>query len=562
MTLRLLFLCAVRREIAILGGVWTRLARSSQKLAIGLLIVLCAMLLPSSGSAQGLRLELAGTDQVYFSYHGRPLLSFGGMSDFLFYAADDAYDYKLWADWQAAHGMNHCRAYLPGSWTYIEKFARENGGSVDKVLFPFQETSPGSRQFDLTKFDPRYWKRFREQCEYLQSKGIIIDLLMFNGWQLWNYNRNVAADNWDGHFFNPKNNINAFTDHLASEKHRDNRLKFYHSVVDGPPELLAVQKAYFEKIIEMTYDLDNIYYELVHELGMNYSDWSKTSRWIETIALTVRRKWDALSPDRPIILGIDAGHLKGFPFNQQGGFPRSEIEWVFTRPYFDILVFGNCHHTGNAREWRLKYKKPYIPQESTDDAGYKWSYRAPEMRTHLRKYLWKMMMVKCQQMDFYVKGLRKGFPVVERPGPPHNYDPRGWSQFEEDALRLREFFDRIRDYSKLDFRGHFFISPIGHNLVLASSQEVIAYVSSPTGIEGYHYGPRGAQIRLADLPLADGQYRAEFFDPKSGSAGARMIRVRGGTTNFRTPPFVDDYAIRIAAVPAPPPRRQPDTPRR
>ena len=512
-------------------------------------IFVCAVLAPSLCAGQGLRLERTGTDQVYFSYHGKPLLSFGGMSDFIFYAAEDAYDYQRWADWAAEHGMNHCRAYLPGSWTYIEKFARENGGSVDNVLFPFQEVKRGSRQFDVTKFDERYWRRFRQQCEYLQSKGIIIDLLMFNGWQLWNYNRHVAAHNWDGHFFNPKNNVNAFTDHLASDSNPGNRLKFYHSVADGRHELLAAQKAYFEKIIEVTHDLDNIYYELVHELGMNYSDWSKTSKWIEVMAMTVRNKWNRLNSNRPIILGTDAGHLRGFPFNQQGGFPESEIEWVFTRPYFDVLIFGNCHHTGNAREWRRKYKKPYIPQESTDDAGYKWSYRAPQMRAHLRKYLWKMMMVKCQQLDFYIKGLRRGFAVEEKPGWPHNYDPNGWNRFEDDARRLRQFFDRVIDYAELDFKGHFFISPIGHNLVLSSRREVIAYISSPTGIEGHDYGPRGAQIRLADLPLPDGTYRAEFFDPKSGPAGSRIIRVRRGTTNFRTPAFQDDYVVHIVAPP-------------
>ncbi len=214
--------------------------------------------------APGLRLEKAGSEQVHFSYRGKPLLSFGGMSDFLFYAAEDAYDYRKWADWQAAHGMNHCRAYLPGSWIHVEKFTQENGGTVENVLFPFQETEPGSRQFDLTRFDERYWKRFRRQCEYLESKGIIIDLLMWNGWQLWDYNREVASFNWDGHFFNPENNVNGFTDHLSTAKNRDARLRLYHSVADGRDALFAAHRAFFEKIIEVTYDLDNVYYELVH----------------------------------------------------------------------------------------------------------------------------------------------------------------------------------------------------------------------------------------------------------------------------------------------------------
>jgi hypothetical protein len=522
---------------------------SSFRAVIPCSILFIIMLVPSVAvlPAQPLKLERAGTEQVYFSYHGKPLLSFGGMSDFIFYAAEDAYDYKHWADWAAEHGMNHCRAYLPGSWVHIEKFAEENGGSKENVLFPYKETSPGSRQFDLTQFDERYWKRFREQCQYLESKGIIIDLLMWNGWQLWIYNKEVAAHNWDGHFFNPDNNVNGFTDHLSIAKNGSARLQFYHSVADDKNELFVAQRAFFEKIIEETHDLDNVYYELIHELAMNYDNWGKTSQWIEAMALAVRAKWDALNPDRPIILGTDGGHLAGFPFNQSAGFPEpgSEMDWVFTRPYFDIMVYGNQHHAGNAREWRKHYKKPYIAQESRDDAGYAWSYRVPEMRNHLRKYHWKLMMVKCQQMDIYIKGGRNYFPVQDRPGYPQNYDPVGWSAFEDDALLLRQFWNSIVDYASLDFKGHFFISPLGHDLVLSSEKEIIAYMSSPTGIENYAYEPRGGQVRLADVPFPNGDYTAYFFDPKQGPAGSREIKVRQGTTNFRTPNFVDDFVVHI-----------------
>src|SRR5690606_15190538 len=122
-------------------------------------------------------------------------------------------------------------------------------------------------------------------------------------------------------------------------------------------------------IIEVTHDLDNIYYELVHELGMNYGDWEKTNQWVEAMAIAVRDKWKQLNPERSIILATDAGQLKGFPFNQSGGFPEkgSEKDWVFSTPYFDILGYGDIHHTANGRGWTKKYNKPYIMQESSDD---------------------------------------------------------------------------------------------------------------------------------------------------------------------------------------------------
>jgi len=497
--------------------------------------------------SQPLQLEKVGTEHVYFTYHGKPLLSFGSMSDFIFYAAEDAYDYKKWADWQASHGMNHCRAYLPGSWVHVEKFAHENGGKIENVLFPFKETEPGSRKFDLTKFDDRYWKRFREQCIYLQSKGIIIDMLMWNGWQLFNYNPEVARYNWDGHFFNPENNINPCTGILNSAENQDNRLKIYHSLSDGNKELYEIQKAYFEKIIETTYDLDNVYYELVHELAMNYIDWDKTSEWIEAMAQVVRHKWQEYNPDRSIILATDGGHLEGYPFNYGGGYPEpgSEMDWVFTRPYFDVLIYGNHHHTGNIKEWVRKYKKPYVAQESRDDSGQSWTYRRPQTRTHLRKYVWKLMMAKCQQIDIYAK-LIHSLPLVEdKPGPSNNYDPNGWNEFENDAKLLRQFFNKIVDYGSLDYKGYFFISTVGPNLVLSSDKEIIAYVSSPTGLENIEFLPNGAHIFLYDLQFPDGQYEASFFDPKSGPKESRMITIKKGSTKFRTPVFIDDMAVHI-----------------
>jgi hypothetical protein len=497
--------------------------------------------------SQPLQLENAGTEHVFFSYHGKPLLSFGTMSDFIFYAADDAYEYKKWADWQAAHGMNHCRAYLPGSWTYIEYFAEENGGKKENVLFPFRETEPGSRQFDLTRFDQGYWKRFREQCEYLQSRGIIIDLLMSNGWQLFNYNEEIVKINWDGHFFNPENNINSCTDVLRTTTDEDNRTKIYHTVSDGNRKLLEIQIAYFEKIIEETHDLDNIYYELVHELAMTYDDWDKTSTWLEAIAKAVREKWQEYNPDRPIILSTDGGHLRGFPFNQGGGYPEpgSEMDWVFSHPYFDVLIDGNHHHTGNIKAWVKKYKKPYVAQESRDDSGQSWTYRIPEMRTQLRKYCWKMMMAKCQQIDIYAKPIHNLLPFEEMPGPSNNYDPNGWNEFENDALRLREFFNSIIDYGSLDYKGYFWISTVGVNLVLSSDKEILAYISSPTGMENMEFVPNGAHVFLQDLPFPDGQYVAKFFDPKSGPKGSRNISIKDGDTRFRTPVFVDDIMVHI-----------------
>lgn len=488
---------------------------------------------PGPASTSGLQLEMVGTDQVYFTHNGQPLLSFGGLSDYTFYGALDAYDYVQWADWAAAHGINHVRAYPPLSWKSIEKFALENGGSPKQVLFPYEETEPGSRQFDLTRFNEDYWQRFRRKCEHLQSKGIIIHLLMVNGWQL---TRDTDRD-WGGHFFNPANNINAFTDHLGG----GNRLRFYHSVAGNKTGLVHAQRAWLGKLVETTADLDNVYYDLVHEIAPSRNDWvkdpgewAKVQRWVDEMATAVGHRWAELQPERPVILGMDAGPLTD-----------SQRDWIFTRPYFDLLIYGKAHAVNNAKNWRMKYKKPYIPQESWDDNGDKWSYRCPDHRVHIRKYMWKFMMAGCQQLDLYMKPRSKSQAKVATnpPGYPHNYDPNGWNKFEDDAVILVEFWQSLIDYPDLGFQGRVQSGPGSHQYVLSSAKEVIVYCSSATGESGVRFAEE--TLQLEDLSLDNGIYSIDIIKPDAGTMATRTLTVSQGVLSLKLPSFTDDLVVHV-----------------
>ncbi len=483
-------------------------------------------------AGEGLRLEKVGTEKVYFTHNGKPLLSFGGLSDFIFYAAGDAYNYKLWADWGAEHGINHIRAYPPLSWKHIEKFTRENGGSLENMLFPYKETKSGSRQFDLTKFDERYWRRFRQQCEYLEAKGIIIHLLMWNGWQLRASDtpgRNKSDIDWAGHFFNPANNINSFTDHLGGNL--ENRYAIYHSVADKKTGLADAQKAWFQKLVEVTADLDNVYYDLVHEIKEHHRQWAKVQSWIEEMALAVRKHSIKLRPSKPVIFGMDTG-----------GLSEAQRDWIFTRPYFNLLIYGKRHIVANARGWRTKYKKPYIPQESWDDNGQKYSYIHPEQRVHTRKYMWKFMMARCQQMDLYMKP-RIGFSSENLPKFPHNYDPRGRNKFEDDALVLRAFWDSLTDYPNLWFNGTIESGPGSHKYVLSSKKEAIVYCSSATAKEGVKFESQA--LKLKGLLLSDGSHRMDIVKPDKGVLRTHQLAVENGAVSIRLPAFTDDIAVHI-----------------
>ena len=511
-------------------------------------VLICLGLLTSAwetaeASAEGpLRIEKAGTDRAYFTYRGRPLLSFGGLSDFMFWFADDAHDFRQWVDWAAEHGMNHIRAYPPLSWKNVLRYTRRSGGDPSNALFPYRlvggSVPGGDPQFDLTRFEPDYWRNFRERLEYLEAKGIIVHLLMWNNWQLRADDTETDHDgndwDWDAHFFNPENNVNDFTDHLGT----DNRTDLFHSVADGRTELTRAQQAWFAKLIEATSGFGNVYYDLVHELSEHQGSWRKTRLWIDAMAGGIQQRWEDLAPGRPLIMGMDTGGLGG-----------SQRTWIFSRPYFDVLIYGKVHSVQNAKRWRIRFDKPYIGQEAWDDDGTKYTYGDPADRVHLRKYFWKFMMAKSQQMDVY----------AWLPGDDprsFDYDPRGYNAFEKDALVLRALWNDLIDYPNLWFGGRLTTTlPPGlhHEYLLSSPKEALVYLSSATGVENEEFSE--TMIKVAHSRLDDGDYTVDIIKPDNHDGDGLVTRltnvtVADGSLALPLPDFIDDLAIHIYLPPA------------
>ncbi|MCZ6636505.1 MAG: hypothetical protein O7G87_24170 [bacterium] len=479
-----------------------------------------------NGTKAGLEISEVGTESAYFRHNGKPLLSFGGMADVTFYLNQDAYDYKRWATWMAEHGMNHIRAYLPLSWKHVEKTTEINGGDVSKCLFPYKETEPGSRTFNLEQFDERFWKRFRDQLEFLEEKGTIVHLLVWNGWQLRgpDTSRDINGEiNWLGHFFNPEMNCNTFTEHLGGDL--ENRYAIYHSVADGKSELVGAQKAFFQKVVEVTYDLDNVYFDLVHEIAEHRRDWVKTRQWIVEMAEYMRSHW-AERTSKQFIIGFDTG-----------GLSEEEQDWIYAHPVFNTIIYGKSHTVENAVKWRCHYQKVYIPQEGWDDNKVKYRLDEAKNHVHMRKYYWKFMLAKCQQLDFYTKGKKDGFGYFV------NYDPEGVNAFTKTAPILRNFWNTLIDYGNLWFQGRVTAGPGEHQYILSSDREAIVYCSSATGVEGQQFDRE--ELRVADLALEDGGHQVEVVDPSTGTMQTEDIVVQNGELVVQLPGFTDDIAVHV-----------------
>ncbi len=168
-----------------------------------------------------------------------------------------AFDFDRYLNFLDRYGHNFIRLWrweLP-RWRY------GHGNASFGQPHPWMRTGPGTARdgkpkFDLTKFNPDYFKRLRERVEKAAKRGIYVSVMLFEGHCL-----QFSQEGWGFHPFHPDNNINGIN---------GNRLDYYTL---KNPGVLNLQRAYIRKVIETVGDLDNVLYEISNEAGRYSTDW-------------------------------------------------------------------------------------------------------------------------------------------------------------------------------------------------------------------------------------------------------------------------------------------------
>ncbi|MBN2377845.1 MAG: hypothetical protein JXD22_15720 [Sedimentisphaerales bacterium] len=124
---------------------------------------------------------------------------------------------------------------------------------------PWARTGPDTAldskaKFDLTKFNPAYFKRLRSRVVAAGKRGIYVSIMLFEGWAM-----QFMPGAWESHPFHPKNNING----IDGDANGDGCGLEIHTLTR--PEVTRLQEAYVRKVIDTVGDLDNVLYEISNE---------------------------------------------------------------------------------------------------------------------------------------------------------------------------------------------------------------------------------------------------------------------------------------------------------
>jgi hypothetical protein len=236
-----------------------------------LFVVLVALLITSSPARSqevkshpiaGGPLHVNRANPLYFSDSvGKPVFltgshTWGNLQDYRYSSnkSPAPMDFTAYLQFLRQHQHNFFRLWV---WE-----SAMNPGAKQSIIYydpmPYQRRGPaaaldGEPQFDLTQFNPAYFERLRRRVQAAGDAGIYVSVMLFNGFSI-EGKGNVGGDPWQGHPFNPKNNMNGLDGLNGTSTHTLSNAA-----------VTSFHEAYIRKVIDTVSDLDNVLYEISNE---------------------------------------------------------------------------------------------------------------------------------------------------------------------------------------------------------------------------------------------------------------------------------------------------------
>jgi hypothetical protein len=210
-------------------------------------------------------LRLDSRNPHYFYFRGEPLVLITSAEHYGAVINRD-FDYITYLDELTRHHLNLTRIWVgpyrevPGNFEIAENTLAPRPGSF---LPPWARSATpgavdGALRFDLSRWNPLYFKRLKDFLRQAAKRGIIVEVNLFCPY--------YEDSMWEVSPLNARNNINSVGDVPRTEV-----LTLKH------PKLVAVEEAMVRRIVSELNGFDNIFFEICNEpyFGGVTPDWQR-----------------------------------------------------------------------------------------------------------------------------------------------------------------------------------------------------------------------------------------------------------------------------------------------
>ena len=404
--------------------------------------------------------------------------TWGNLQDYTYEAlpAPPAMDFPAYLAFLRRHNHNFFRL-----WAWESCFnPHANQGTIRYDPLPYQRPGPalaldGRPKFDLSLFDQAYFDRLRARVVAARDSGIYASVMLFNGFSI-EGKGNVGGDPWQGHPFNPKNNVQGLDGGSGRAVHTLSN-----------PAITAHQEAYVRKVVDTINDLDNVLYEITNE----DTGGPANTAW-QVHIITFIHKYEATKPKQHPV-----GMTQQYPAGNEGDLLRSPAAWISP---------GSKLFAGDGRK---------VVVNDTDHS-YFWTGLKGDGLAAQRAWVWENFTRgnQCLFMDPYLDPSHDPGRNNPAGGKPDPY----WDTIREALGRTRAYAQRM-DLAEMVPRGD--LASTGYCLA-NPRQEYLVYL------------PKGGGITV-DLSAATGELAVEWLEPEKGAITLGGTVAGGAKRELRAP---------------------------
>jgi hypothetical protein len=361
-------------------------------------------------------------------------------------------DWDRYLDWVEKLEFNYLRGWI------IWSTGSGTAAPPHRVAapMPFLRTGPGNAndgkpKFDLDRFDESFFQLLRTRARALQERGVYLSVMLFELYGFLDGEEVNGQRLWDGNPFNASNNING----IDVDRNHNRLGEEFFSLEDV--ELVKLQKAYVEKMVDTLNDVDNLLWEICNEAPAAAFEW-------QCEMVKHLKSYEVRKPRQHLVLLSPDGW-------KLGGWSTTSEEKVIESPADWIATAGGWCDRDNPKVYQIK--KPVIMD---------LDHVAPE--NHDPALVWKA----------FTRGYH--YSLYDHPFEQPQHESPAWQAVRANIHQTRLLSRRVRDLARMEPRPD--LASTGFCLA-NEGQDYIVYV------------PRQEEIRIQGLEPGR-TYRCEWFD--------------------------------------------------